>query len=243
MTDYERHSFDVVVIGAGGAGLRAAIEARLMGKRVAIVCKSLFGKAHTVMAEGGMRRRDGQRQQPRQLAGALPRHHARRQVPQQLADGRAARQGGARPRVGARDLRRAVRPHQGRAISQRNFGGHLPATRPRRRPHRPRDHPHPAAEDRLAAAGGLPRHRRLRGEHQGVRRGHDHPLLRPGSHRSRAASPAPSATTARPATSCRSRRPRSCSPPAASARRSRSRATRGSTPATATPWPARRRYH
>ena len=54
MTDLERHSFDVVVIGAGGAGLRAAIEARLQGKTVAIVCKSLFGKAHTVMAEGGI---------------------------------------------------------------------------------------------------------------------------------------------------------------------------------------------
>jgi succinate dehydrogenase / fumarate reductase flavoprotein subunit len=54
MTELERHSFDVVVIGAGGAGLRAAIEARLLGKRVAIVCKSLFGKAHTVMAEGGI---------------------------------------------------------------------------------------------------------------------------------------------------------------------------------------------
>jgi succinate dehydrogenase / fumarate reductase flavoprotein subunit len=49
----ERHSYDVVVIGAGGAGLRAAIEARQAGKRVAIICKSLFGKAHTVMAEGG----------------------------------------------------------------------------------------------------------------------------------------------------------------------------------------------
>src|SRR5438094_7111109 len=49
----ERHSYDVVVIGAGGAGLRAAIEARLQGKRVAIISKSLFGKAHTVMAEGG----------------------------------------------------------------------------------------------------------------------------------------------------------------------------------------------
>ena len=48
-----RHRFDVVVIGAGGAGMRAAIEARLEGKRTAIVCKSLFGKAHTVMAEGG----------------------------------------------------------------------------------------------------------------------------------------------------------------------------------------------
>jgi succinate dehydrogenase / fumarate reductase, flavoprotein subunit len=53
MTEIERHTFDVVVIGAGGAGLRAAIEARLQGKSVAIVCKSLFGKAHTVMAEGG----------------------------------------------------------------------------------------------------------------------------------------------------------------------------------------------
>ncbi|GAB2628096.1 succinate dehydrogenase flavoprotein subunit [Paractinoplanes abujensis] len=49
----ERHLYDVVVIGAGGAGLRAAIEARLAGKRTAIISKSLFGKAHTVMAEGG----------------------------------------------------------------------------------------------------------------------------------------------------------------------------------------------
>jgi succinate dehydrogenase / fumarate reductase flavoprotein subunit len=53
MTDIERHSYDVVVIGAGGAGLRAAIEARLAGKTTAIISKSLFGKAHTVMAEGG----------------------------------------------------------------------------------------------------------------------------------------------------------------------------------------------
>ncbi len=49
-----RHSSDVLIIGAGGAGLRAAIAAREAGKTVAIVCKSLFGKAHTVMAEGGM---------------------------------------------------------------------------------------------------------------------------------------------------------------------------------------------
>ena len=54
MTDSERHDFDVVVIGAGGAGLRAAIEAREMGARTALVCKSLLGKAHTVMAEGGI---------------------------------------------------------------------------------------------------------------------------------------------------------------------------------------------
>jgi succinate dehydrogenase / fumarate reductase flavoprotein subunit len=52
-TTLERHKYDVLVIGAGGAGLRAAVEARESGLRVAIICKSLFGKAHTVMAEGG----------------------------------------------------------------------------------------------------------------------------------------------------------------------------------------------
>ena len=53
MTDIERLPYDVVVVGAGGSGLRAAIEARQAGKRTAIISKSLFGKAHTVMAEGG----------------------------------------------------------------------------------------------------------------------------------------------------------------------------------------------
>src|SRR5882757_3321821 len=52
-TEIERFSYDVVVIGAGGSGLRAAIEARARGKKAAIISKSLFGKAHTVMAEGG----------------------------------------------------------------------------------------------------------------------------------------------------------------------------------------------
>ena len=51
--DVRRYSYDVVVIGAGGSGLRAAIEARLNGRKTAIISKSLFGKAHTVMAEGG----------------------------------------------------------------------------------------------------------------------------------------------------------------------------------------------
>ena len=54
MTEYESHEFDVVIIGAGGAGLRAAVEAQAMGLKTAVVCKSLLGKAHTVMAEGGM---------------------------------------------------------------------------------------------------------------------------------------------------------------------------------------------
>jgi succinate dehydrogenase / fumarate reductase flavoprotein subunit len=54
MTDYESHDYDVIVIGAGGAGMRAAIEAQSRGLRTALVCKSLLGKAHTVMAEGGV---------------------------------------------------------------------------------------------------------------------------------------------------------------------------------------------
>ncbi|MER0448052.1 fumarate reductase/succinate dehydrogenase flavoprotein subunit [Streptomyces sp. Edi4] len=54
MTQLERQQWDVVVVGAGGAGLRAAIEARERGRRTAVICKSLFGKAHTVMAEGGI---------------------------------------------------------------------------------------------------------------------------------------------------------------------------------------------
>src|SRR6476660_4846846 len=54
MPDYETFAYDVLVIGAGGAGLRAAIEASAAGVRVGLVCKSLLGKAHTVMAEGGI---------------------------------------------------------------------------------------------------------------------------------------------------------------------------------------------
>lgn len=51
---FEIHEHDVLVIGAGGAGLRAAIEASSQGAKVALICKSLLGKAHTVMAEGGV---------------------------------------------------------------------------------------------------------------------------------------------------------------------------------------------
>jgi succinate dehydrogenase / fumarate reductase, flavoprotein subunit len=54
MADYETHDHDVLIIGAGGAGLRAAIEASAAGVSVGLVCKSLLGKAHTVMAEGGI---------------------------------------------------------------------------------------------------------------------------------------------------------------------------------------------
>src|SRR6478609_6962798 len=54
MDKYQTFEFDVVVVGAGGAGLRAAIEASAQGAKTALVCKSLLGKAHTVMAEGGV---------------------------------------------------------------------------------------------------------------------------------------------------------------------------------------------
>ena len=54
MAGYQTYAYDVLVIGAGGAGLRAAIEAAGHGIKVGVVCKSLLGKAHTVMAEGGV---------------------------------------------------------------------------------------------------------------------------------------------------------------------------------------------
>src|SRR6201988_4460219 len=53
-SEYETHEHDVRVIGAGGAGLRAAIGAAAQGVSVGLICKSLLGKAHTVMAEGGV---------------------------------------------------------------------------------------------------------------------------------------------------------------------------------------------
>jgi len=52
--DVETHDYDVLVIGAGGAGLRAAVEASSRGAKTGLICKSLLGKAHTVMAEGGV---------------------------------------------------------------------------------------------------------------------------------------------------------------------------------------------
>src|SRR6187397_1222895 len=54
MADYQVHEYDVLVIGAGGAGLRAAIKSATLSAKTAVICKSLLGKAHTVMAEGGM---------------------------------------------------------------------------------------------------------------------------------------------------------------------------------------------
>src|SRR6266849_4577524 len=65
MSDYETQQHDVLVIGAGGAGLRAAIEASAAGVSVGLVCKSLLGKAHTVMAHGGTPRQGSARSRTR----------------------------------------------------------------------------------------------------------------------------------------------------------------------------------
>ena len=54
LSEIETHEHDVLVVGAGGAGLRAAIECYALGLKTGLVCKSLLGKAHTVMAEGGV---------------------------------------------------------------------------------------------------------------------------------------------------------------------------------------------
>ena len=151
----ERHQYDVVVIGAGGAGLRAAIAAHDAGARTAVVCKSLLGKAHTVMAEGGIAAAMGNlwpednwevHFRDTMRGGKMLNNWRMAQLHAQEAPERVH---------GARGLGRAVRPHRGRA--------HLPArlrrpplrpARPRRRPHRPGDDPHPPAARRRA------RHRR-----------------------------------------------------------------------------------
>ena len=79
-TEYETHDHDVLIIGAGGAGLRAALAALAQGAKVGVVCKSLLGKAHTVMAEGGIAAAMANVDTARRLAHTFSRHHARRQV-------------------------------------------------------------------------------------------------------------------------------------------------------------------
>ena len=193
---------------------------RPQGARTALVCKSLLGKAHTVMAEGGIAAALRQRLAGGQLAGPLPRHDARRQAAQQLAHGPDPRPGGARPRPRAGGVGRAVRPHQGRADpAARLRRPPLRPAGPRRRPDRPGDDPDPPAARRPQG------HRRLHGVHD--------PAAAQGRRPGRAAR---SATGARAASSSSSRRRRSCSRPAASARSTRSPRTPGSTPATACRW-------
>jgi succinate dehydrogenase / fumarate reductase flavoprotein subunit len=124
VTTRETHDYDVLVIGAGGAGLRAAIEASAAGAKVGVICKSLLGKAHTVMAEGGVAAalahvdpKDSWKVHFRDtmLGGKLLNHWRMAQLHAQEAPERV------------RELERwgAVfdRTQDGR-ILQRNFGGH-----------------------------------------------------------------------------------------------------------------------
>ena len=231
MTELERHSYDVVVIGAGGAGLRAAIEAREQGKRTAIICKSLFGKAHTVMAEGGCAAAMGNANsndnwqvhyRDTMRGGKFLNNWRMAELHAQEAP----------DRVWELETYGALfdRTPDGR-ISQRNFGGH---TYPR-----------------LAHVGdrtGLELIRTLQqkivslqqedfeetGDYEANLKVYAEctvtELLKDGEPRS----PAPSGTGASPAGSSCSTRPRSSWRPAASASRSRSPRTRGSTPVTGT---------
>ncbi|HEX7185668.1 MAG TPA: fumarate reductase/succinate dehydrogenase flavoprotein subunit [Thermoanaerobaculia bacterium] len=124
MVDVPRHEYDVLIVGAGGAGLRAAIAASAAGARVGVVCKSLLGKAHTVMAEGG-------------IAAALANVDDRDSWKVHFADTMRGGQYLSHPRMAEIHAREAPervreleawgalfdRTQDGR-ILQRNFGGH-----------------------------------------------------------------------------------------------------------------------
>ena len=216
--DFETHEYDVLVIGAGGAGLRAAIEASAAGVKVGLICKSLLGKAHTVMAEGG-------------VAAALANVDDRDSWKVHFAD---TMRGGqyvnnwrmaelhakeAPDRVRELEAWGAVfdRTTDGR-ILQRNFGGH-------RYP-------------RLAHVGdrtGLEMIRTLQdhGVHRGIDVHMEFTVVRL-LDRATAARSASSATSASADGSRCSTPRRSCSRPAARGARTRSRATAGKAPATAT---------
>ena len=218
MPDYQTHEHDVLVVGAGGAGLRAAIEASAAGVSVGLVCKSLLGKAHTVMAEGG-------------IAAALANVDDRDNWKVHFAD---TMRGGqyvnnwrmaelhakeAPDRVreleawGAMFDRTQGRPHPPAQLRRPP----LPAAGARRRPHRPGDDPH------AAGPRHPPGHRRAHGVHDHHAAQGRRPRRRRVRLRARAR---PVQAVSRPG--------RSCWPPAASAAPTRSRATAGSTPATAT---------
>ncbi len=144
-TNYESFDYDVLVIGAGGAGLRAAIEASAAGVKVGLICKSLLGKAHTVMAEGGMAAamgnvddRDNWRVHfADTMRGGQYVNNWR------MAELHAKESARARPRAG--EVGRRVRPHQGRPHPAAQFRRPpLSAPGPRRRPHWAGDDPHAA---------------------------------------------------------------------------------------------------
>src|SRR6202050_4516747 len=124
MAEYHTHPYDVLVIGAGGAGVRAAIQAASPGLKVGVVCKSLLGKAHTVMAEGGV---------AAALANVDDRDNWRVHFSDTMRGGQEVNNWRSvefdakeeRARVRVLEAWGAVfdRPADGRSL-QRNFGGH-----------------------------------------------------------------------------------------------------------------------
>ena len=114
---YEHHSYDVIIIGAGGAGLRAAIEASAQGARTALICKSLLGKAHTVMAEGGVAAALGNVWEEDNWQVHFRDTMRGGQDAEQLADGADPRPGSPRPSPRAGRVGRALRPDEGRSAS------------------------------------------------------------------------------------------------------------------------------
>ena len=175
MSENDRYSYDVVVVGAGGSGLRAAIEARLNGKKTAIISKSLFGKAHTVMAEGGCAAAMGNvnpndnwqvHYRDTMRGGKFLNNWRMAELHAKEAPDRVS---------GARGLGRGLRPDQGRQDQPAELRRpRVPAAGARRRPDRAGDDPQPAAEGRGDAAGGRGRVRRPGGDDQGLRRDHHH---------------------------------------------------------------------
>ena len=188
----ERHQYDVVVVGAGGAGLRAAIAAHDAGAKTAVVCKSLLGKAHTVMAEGGIAAAMGNRWpednwevhfRDTMRGGKMLNNWRMAQLHAQEAPERV---------MELEDWGALFDRTDDGLISQRDFGGHKYA----RLAHvgdRTGLEMIRTLQQRIVAA----RHRRLHGVH-----GH-----RPVQGRLAARSPARSATGARPAGSSSSTRP------------------------------------
>ena len=171
MPVHETHEHDVLIIGAGGAGLRAAIEASAAGRVGGPGLQVAARQGPHGHGRGGHGGGDGPRRRSRQLEGPLLGHHARRPVPQQLADGRAARQGGARSRARAGGLGRRLRSHQGRPHPAAQLRRPpLPAAGARRRSHRPGDDPHAARPRRPPGLQGL----HGAHDHQAVRRRRAH---------------------------------------------------------------------
>ncbi len=145
MAEFETHEFDVLVVGAGGAGLRAAIEASAAGVKVGVVSKIPARQGAHRHGRRRNGRRDGQRRRSRQLARSFRRYHARRAVHEQLADGRDPCEGSPGTRERTRSLGRGIRPHARRQDPPAQFRRPpLSAPGARRRPHRPRNDPNPA---------------------------------------------------------------------------------------------------